>query len=318
VSDHHATHCRNCGKDLAELPQAQYCPQCGQETVLHPPTLWEFVHEFITHYVALEGALWRTLRTLLLKPGQLTREYFHGRRKHYVLPLRIYLTASFIFFLVVKVTGDGSAGITVSEGLTSEAAVMEHSASQPKTAQSTTPSASAVTAPAKAGPEVDSQAEAERDRYLQCAKPGANCSWADRIAGNFLSKAVGAGSPGFDWQSRLISKAPYAIFLMLPLFAGLLKLTYWGRRRPYGEHFVFSLHLHTFWFLVFLLVEVLPSGLAWLPLLTVPVYGCVALHTVYGGRWGPTLARASVLTVVYSLMLGAGAAALAVWLVLAG
>lgn len=286
--------------------------------MLHPPTLWEFVHEFITHYVALEGALWRTLRTLLLRPGQLTREYFHGRRKHYVLPLRIYLTASFIFFLVVKVTGDGSAGITVSEGLTSGAAVMGTSASQAKAAKSTTPSAAAVDASVTVGPEADSHAAAERERYLECAKPGANCNWADRIAGNFLSKAVGPGSPGFDWQSRLISKAPYAIFLMLPLFAGLLKLTYWGRCRPYGEHFVFSLHLHTFWFLVLLLAEVLPSGLAWLPLMTVPAYSCVAMRTVYGGRWGPTLARASVLTVVYSVMLGAGAAALAIWLVLAG
>lgn len=286
--------------------------------MLHPPTLWEFVHEVITHYVALEGALWRTLRTLLLKPGQLTREYFHGRRKHYVLPLRIYLTASFIFFLVVKLTGGGSPEITVSEGLTSGPAVVGTSASRSEAAVSSTPSASAVAASAPDGPPVDSQTAAERDRFLECVQPSANCHWADRFAGKVLSKAGGAGTSGIDWQSRLVSKAPYAIFLMLPLFAGLLKLAYWGRRRPYGEHFVFSLHLHTFWFLVLLLVELLPGGLAWLPLLTVPAYGCFALRTVYCGRWGPTLARASVLTVVYSLMLGAGAAALAVWLVLAG
>lgn len=31
---------------------------------MHPPTFGEFVHEFVGHYVALEGALWRTMRAV--------------------------------------------------------------------------------------------------------------------------------------------------------------------------------------------------------------------------------------------------------------
>ena len=80
--------CRNCG---TQAP-LKFCPECGQETALHPPTLGEFLHEFVGHYVALEGALWRTLRLLLTRPGRLTREYLEGRRRRYVLPLRLYLT----------------------------------------------------------------------------------------------------------------------------------------------------------------------------------------------------------------------------------
>ena len=30
------------------------------------------MHEFVGHFVALEGKLWKTLRYLLLRPGQLT------------------------------------------------------------------------------------------------------------------------------------------------------------------------------------------------------------------------------------------------------
>ncbi|MFZ5544799.1 MAG: hypothetical protein ACOZJZ_14665 [Pseudomonadota bacterium] len=37
--------CRNCG--TAWPAPARYCAQCGQETALHPPTLGEFVHEFV-------------------------------------------------------------------------------------------------------------------------------------------------------------------------------------------------------------------------------------------------------------------------------
>ncbi len=95
--------CRNCG---SQAP-LNFCPECGQETTLHPPTLGEFLHEFVGHYVALEGALWRTLGMLLMKPGRLTREYLDGRRRRYVLPLRLYLTASFLFFLVLKLTPVG-------------------------------------------------------------------------------------------------------------------------------------------------------------------------------------------------------------------
>jgi hypothetical protein len=97
--------CQNCSAQLPQTPHAHYCPQCGQETHLHPPSLLEFLHEFLGHYVALEGALWRTLRALLLQPGKLTQEYLAGRRRRYVLPLRLYLSASFCFFLLVKVGG---------------------------------------------------------------------------------------------------------------------------------------------------------------------------------------------------------------------
>lgn len=307
---HRPSRCRNCDQDLVALPEAHFCPQCGQETVLHPPTLWEFVHEFITHYVALEGALWRTLAALLLRPGKLTREYFHGRRKHYVLPLRIYLTASFVFFMAAKLLGGGHAPAAITEPEMPAGIA----ASQPASAA---PVAAAASTAATEAAESGSADRAERDRYLACAQPGATCSWKDRSVGTFLGKVLKADASGIDWAPKIVAAAPYAIFLMLPLFAGLLQLTYWGRHMPYGEHFVFSLHLHSFWFIDLLLIKLLPDAVAWLPLLAIPVYGCWALRNVYGGRWRPTLARASLLSLVYSLLLGVGAAGLAVWVILA-
>src|ERR1700761_5250521 len=106
--------CRNCGHQAP----LEFCPACGQETALHPPTLVEFLHEFVGHYVALEGTLWQTLKLLLTRPGRLTREYLGGRRRRYVLPLRLYLTCSFLFFLVVKLTPDASPDHTVVMDLT--------------------------------------------------------------------------------------------------------------------------------------------------------------------------------------------------------
>jgi predicted RNA-binding Zn-ribbon protein involved in translation (DUF1610 family) len=81
---HVASDCPNCGAVVA----GHYCHECGQETVLHPPSAREFVHEFIGHYVALEGKLWKSLLLLLFRPGQLTLEYINGRRVRYIQPLK--------------------------------------------------------------------------------------------------------------------------------------------------------------------------------------------------------------------------------------
>ena len=96
--------CLNCGQSLAS-PRPNFCPACGQETNLKPPTLSAFVQQFGGAYLATEGALWRTLKLLLWKPGELTREYLAGRRKHYVPPLRLYLTVSVVTLLLMRVLG---------------------------------------------------------------------------------------------------------------------------------------------------------------------------------------------------------------------
>lgn len=60
------------------------------------------MHEFVLHYFAAEGRLGRTMRALVLHPGRLTIEYLRGRKRTYVLPLRLYLTLSIVFFLALK------------------------------------------------------------------------------------------------------------------------------------------------------------------------------------------------------------------------
>ena len=94
--------CRNCGTPAG----GKFCPECGQATALHPPSAREFFQELLEHQIALEGAVWKTLATLAV-PGRLTLEYLAGRKRRYVPPLRLYLTASLIFFLVAKVMLSG-------------------------------------------------------------------------------------------------------------------------------------------------------------------------------------------------------------------
>ncbi|HKP74783.1 MAG TPA: DUF3667 domain-containing protein [Longimicrobiaceae bacterium] len=81
--------CPSCGTALA----GPYCHACGER--LHPPeelSARHFLHEFGDDVFDLDSRAVRSLRLLLLHPGQLTLEYVEGRRRAYLGPLRLYLT----------------------------------------------------------------------------------------------------------------------------------------------------------------------------------------------------------------------------------
>jgi len=91
------TACRNCGVPL----QGQYCFACGQKAVRTELTVHDLVHEGVHELAHVDGKILQTLRLLLLKPGELTAEFFRGRRIRYISPLRLYLTCSLLFFALV-------------------------------------------------------------------------------------------------------------------------------------------------------------------------------------------------------------------------
>lgn len=267
--------CPNCTAELRSEPVPRYCWQCGQETQLHEPTLFEFVHEFVGHYVAVEGTLWRTLGALIASPGKLTNEYFVGRRRRYVLPLRIYLTTSFLFFLVVKVFGSASSF---------------HLA--------------AVTALDSQGHRVTAQGNpAEYEAALlglkACTDAPGSCSWAHRLDVELAAKALNVSDHPEVLARGIVSLAPYAVFVLLPLFAAIVMLAYRSRRLNYGGYFVFSLHTHAFWFLALTLLALAESHVARFGMVVLPVYAFWSLQRVYGGRWWTTLARCLLVTLLY-------------------
>jgi hypothetical protein len=112
--------------------------------------------------------------------------------------------------------------------------------------------------------------------------------------------------------SRLIDGAfgvlPQTMFLMLPVFALLLKVVYLFRRRLYMEHIIVSLHSHAFLFLSLLLMVLTgmvadwvqphaawaSSGLQWLTWAMaawIPVYLLLTQKRVYRQGWPMTLLK---------------------------
>ena len=91
--------CPNCGSPV----EGTYCAACGQKNQPLRQPLNRFIQEAFTEYVGLDGHFWRTLGYLLFRPGRLTVEYLEGRRTRFLRPLRIYLTATILFFFLLSV-----------------------------------------------------------------------------------------------------------------------------------------------------------------------------------------------------------------------
>jgi hypothetical protein len=104
--------CASCARPLA----GRYCSHCGEEAVdPHALTVRHFVGHTLAHETLhLDGKIWRTLRYLFFRPGFLTAEYCAGRRRLYVNPVRILITAILAYTLLAP--GRGTRQFTVGIG----------------------------------------------------------------------------------------------------------------------------------------------------------------------------------------------------------
>lgn len=280
IAQEHPANCLNCGGAV----HASFCPWCGQETALHVPSAREFLHEFVGHYVALEGKLWKSLGLLLFKPGRLTRDYIEGRRERYVLPLRLYLTFSILFFAVFKFGGYDFEGRT-DDGK------------------------------ARAEIQAENRQDFERSsdiRQLNLDKLKQNQELNGKLAGiprTLAQKAEKLNGMSYEEVTHrataaFFSYAPYVVFAMMPVFALYLKLLYLGSGRRYGEHLLFALHTNAFAFLMLGLLMLTPSGIPVLGEvlgLWLVFYLPIAMRKVYGGARLATFVRWIVLMALHLL-----------------
>jgi hypothetical protein len=234
--------CHNCGA----IASGNFCAACGQDTTLHVASAREFLHEFIGHYIALEGKLWKTLALLLFRPGRLTTEYIAGRRARYVQPLRMYLTFSILFFALLKF---GPNELMKSDQVDSGS-------------------------PASQGASSDTVKVSTRMGSI-------NPAWEARI---LKIGALPQNEAIAIFKNTFFAYVPYAMFCLMPVFALYLKILYLRSGRRYGEHMLFALHANAFAFLLLGVIQAVPWTWANIVLLTwLLAYLPVAMQRVYGG-----------------------------------
>ncbi|MBC32112.1 MAG: hypothetical protein CMH48_14870 [Muricauda sp.] len=96
--------CLNCGHPLDISDK--YCPNCSQANSTKKLVLKDFFDEFFSSLVNYDSKLLKTLYTLLVKPGTITKDYIAGKRVSYTNPFRFLLSLAFIYFLLFTYDND--------------------------------------------------------------------------------------------------------------------------------------------------------------------------------------------------------------------
>ena len=149
-------------------------------------------------------------------------------------------------------------------------------------------------------------------------------AFADRWFDKQLARAKGnvarlKQDPG-TFKDAVLSAVPTTLFVLVPIFALMLKLAFVFKRRLYMEHLVVALHSHAFLCLDLLLVLLVralegwvapnPGALAtvfgWIEgllILWMPIYLLLMQKRVYAQGWPMTLLKYWLLGTCYSVLL---------------
>jgi hypothetical protein len=278
--------CLNCEAPLS----GAFCSQCGQRAVPPHPTVREIAGDAFSELSGWDGKLAETFRTLLSRPGELTRQWIEGRRVSFILPLRLYLTASLVYFVVTAAAPDlrseakgGRANEFVNVQMTDNEGRPARAANELNKAISTK---KALTGP-------------ERDSAM------ADIAKAPSFLRPMMRHAV--DNPG-DFGNQIRRAMPNVFLALVPVFALILALFYRGRNYP--EHLFFAIHLFSFIFIARTIGNLaLFSHSLWvagiaqaLMLIWMAAYAVIALRRVYGGSVPMTILKGIGICFFYALI----------------
>jgi Protein of unknown function (DUF3667) len=341
--------CRNCGAGLS----GPYCSACGQRDADLNQPYWVFLEDAGEYFFSFESRFWKTLASLLARPGRMTRRFLEGRRARYVAPVRLFVIALVAFFLsltlldvaLFKLSMIPAESVFDQNEKDSALAELDQKIEKaggknPKFTEILVTLRGEIAARPTAATRGGLYVKGDKFRYYPSFRmfvplaedQGEQVS--EEMVGDFFNIAgepAGAGWIG-DFSSRvkkgfvraaadprrlnasLNTWLPRVMIVFVPLFAVFLWLFYWGRHHYLLRHLVFSVHFHTWLFLIltfFILAQAVWGGelSMTLFLIGVPLYLFFALKEVSGEGWGKTAAKAAVISVFYlfgfSVMLAA-------------
>ncbi|GGY28762.1 hypothetical protein GCM10008098_22480 [Rhodanobacter panaciterrae] len=161
-------------------------------------------------------------------------------------------------------------------------------------------------------PVVDETSKPVQISWLPDVVNGRLNTFREHIFNNWHTYKHGDPAASADAKQRMISGVfsvlPATMFVLMPLFALMLKLFYVFRRRLYMEHLIVALHSHAFLFLWLLLCTLLAMLANWLEphalwttyplnwlerilLLWAPIYLLLMQKRVYRQGWPMTLLK---------------------------
>ncbi|SEL54541.1 Protein of unknown function [Pseudoxanthomonas sp. GM95] len=192
-----------------------------------------------------------------------------------------------------------------------------------------------LAAPANASGALPETQDADDGNLLGHFDPAKNPVHIDALPGfanRWINKKLARAQINFQRYSDdpaealhvFIAAIPSALFVLVPVFAVLLKVAYLGSGRGYLEHLVVGLYSHAYMvlsllalFLLMLIDGALPASAGWLSwilatlrvllLLWIPIYLWLTQQRVYGEPWWLTTIKYVVIGNLYFMLVGMAA-----------
>jgi hypothetical protein len=253
---HKEENCLNCNYPLI----GQYCGNCGQKAFLHKDSIGHMLGHFIGDYFHYDNKFWTTIKTLVCKPGLATLEYIHGKRAKFLNPIQLYIFVTTVFFIIAFSTNsikdkeiDTATEKNVSELLKEKEELVQDNIEKEKTSNVTFNNGSIesnmnlnkLSNDIHSLTSYDSIQNAlpicERDNYLKRL-------FYRRII--VLSERYKGDEVNTKFQEVFKKSLPKVFFILLPFFAFLLWLFYRRKDFYFVDHLIFSLHFHSYSFLI--------------------------------------------------------------------
>jgi hypothetical protein len=278
----HENDCLNCGTVL----EGKYCHNCGQENLQIKESFGHMMNHAISDYFHFDHQFFHTLKPLLFKPGYLTNEYMAGKRTQYLHPVKMYIFISLVYFVLLFQSGHETVKRerVVNKPVSTKAALdsvnrkiaadPELSKIQKEQIQKVTKYGAGlitVTSDDKESTKkgIFSIKDTSYEQYLskQQLLPREN---QDNLITRQIKKRAIIYKQKYGERAKEVffeefkHNIPKMMFLMLPLFALILKVNFSRSRKFYVEHLIYTFHLHCFLFIfltfIMLLELLIPAG----------------------------------------------------------
>ena len=253
--------CPNCSARLETSDT--YCSRCGQANHDLNIPLKHLLEEAIEGIFHFDIKSVRTLKALVFKPGFVTLEFIKGKRVQYVPPVRLYIFISFLFFLLLSLSPGKHEPISTANSPSTPNVITFYNINSQ---------------------ELRGLEQAQLDSLMQSR--GVALTILNRYMVRQMSRISTEGQVEFN--HLLMKGISYMMFALMPLFALFVFLLNRKKAQYYIGTLVFSIHYHSFVFLL-LTVSLVVGRLAGTSLIWVisiiicPVYLYLALRYMYQG-----------------------------------
>jgi hypothetical protein len=263
------TNCLNCGAEVT----GKFCPNCGQENLETKENFFHLAGHFIADYFHYDSKFFRSFIPLFTKPGFLTREYWDGRRVHYIHPLRLFFFIT-ILFIIVTTYFYSRFGAEMKTRLIE----------RDKAAVQLDTNRFATMKPA--------------DKIFFKGDSVTLQSMRAQLKGE--ERRIGKIMVGID---HVFVNLKYVMFILLPLYAVVFKILYRKQRLYYVDHLVYAMHLQCFSYVLLALLLMLPivspisiSSIRQIAFFVILVYVMISVHNLYHQKLWKTLVKSLLAT----------------------